>query len=185
MNTINRLVAILLIVVALAIVALVVVAPRQAFDLSANFFQTLSKSSQTFTENNWPVFATGRVIGGIVLGLVGLTLLWLEFRRPRKKIIRAQKLEGGESFIAVEAISQRLAYSIDRLPDIVTVMPRVLGFGRAGLDLELNVETSPEIEVPMKTEEILQVTREVITQKMGLKLGKVQVKIKHAPYPKE
>jgi len=37
----------------------------------------------------------------------------------------------------------------------------------------------------MKTEEVLQVTREVIVERMGLKLGKVQVKIKHAPYPKE
>ena len=31
----------------------------------------------------------------------------------------------------------------------------------------------------------MQVAREVIVERMGLKLGKVQVKIKHAPYPKE
>jgi hypothetical protein len=29
------------------------------------------------------------------------------------------------------------------------------------------------------------VAREVIVESMGLKLGKVQVKIKYAPYPKE
>jgi len=37
--------------------------------------------------------------------------------------------------------------------------------------------------VPMKTEEVMQVTREVIEDHMGLKLGKVTINIKHAPYP--
>ena len=53
------------------------------------------------------------------------------------------------------------------------------------MDIDLLLETSPDIDVPMKTEEVLQVTREVVAERMGLKLGKVQVKIKHAPYPKE
>jgi hypothetical protein len=53
------------------------------------------------------------------------------------------------------------------------------------LDVELLLETTPDIDVPMKTDEVLEVTREVIVERMGLKLGKVQVKIKHAPYPRE
>jgi hypothetical protein len=100
------------------------------------------------------------------------------------RIIRAQKLEGGQSFISVDSIAQRLAYTIDQLPDVVRTTPRVTRYGRNGLDLEMLLETSPEIDVPMKTGEVLQVTKEVITERMGLKLGKVQVKIKHAPYPK-
>jgi hypothetical protein len=53
------------------------------------------------------------------------------------------------------------------------------------VDVNLVLETSPDIDVPMKTEEVIEVTREVIVERLGLKLGKVQVKIKHAPYPKE
>jgi len=34
----------------------------------------------------------------------------------------------------------------------------------------------------MKTDEVVGVTREVITERMGLQLGKVEVRIKHAPY---
>jgi hypothetical protein len=53
------------------------------------------------------------------------------------------------------------------------------------VDIAVALETSPEIDVPMKTEEVLQVTREVVGERMGLKLGKVRVQLKHAPYPKE
>jgi hypothetical protein len=70
------------------------------------------------------------------------------------------------------------------LPDVVKVSPRINGRSR-GVDVDLILETSPDIDVPMKTEEVIEVTREIIVERMGLKLGKVQVKIKHAPYPRE
>jgi hypothetical protein len=185
MNVFNRLVVILLICLIVLLAAVAVVAPRQAFDYTSGLFAWLSSNVQALNQQSWPVFATVRVLAGAMIGLVALLLLWLELRRPRLKIIRAQKLAGGESFITVDSISQRLAYTIDQLPDVIRVAPRILGNGRSGLDLEILLETSPEIDVPMKTEEVLQVTKEVITERMGLKLNKVQVKIKHAPYPKQ
>jgi hypothetical protein len=123
------------------------------------------------------------VIGSAIVVLC-LILLWLELRRPRKRSIRVQKVAGGEAHIAIDSIAQRLAYNIDQLPDVISVSPRIEGHSR-GVDIDLLLETSPEVDVPMKTEEVLQVTKEVIEDKMGLKMGKAQVKIKHAPYPKE
>jgi hypothetical protein len=67
---------------------------------------------------------------------------------------------------------------------VVKVQPRITGRARA-VDVDLLLETSPEIDVPMKTEEVLHVTKEVVEDQIGLKLGKVNVKIKHAPYPRE
>ena len=34
----------------------------------------------------------------------------------------------------------------------------------------------------MKTDEIVGVAKEVVTERMGLRLGKIQVSIDHAPY---
>jgi len=53
------------------------------------------------------------------------------------------------------------------------------------VEVELDLETSPEVDVPTKTEEVCQVTREAIEDKMGLKLCKVRVNIKYAPYSTE
>jgi hypothetical protein len=186
MNVFNRLVVVLLILLAILVIIVVVVVPKRSFDTTAIFFTWLAKNSSYYMQSKaeWPLFATARVVIGGLLLLGCLLILYFEFRRPRRKVIRAQKLTGGESFITVESIAQRLAYNIDQLPDVVGVTPRITGYGRQGLDLELLLETAPEVDVPMKTEEVLQVTKEVVTERMGLKLGKTQVKIKHAPYPK-
>jgi preprotein translocase subunit SecG len=184
MNVFNRLLVILLILLAIVLTIVIVIVPRQTAQLGEQAFRGMGQFTTAWETGNWPMFASGRVIIGGALLLLCLALLWLELRRPRKKTIRVQKAAGGEAYIAIDSIAQRLAYNIDQLPDVVRVSPRVTGRSK-GVDVDLLIETSPDIDVPMKTEEVLQVTKEVVEDRMGLKLGKVQVKIKHAPYPKE
>jgi hypothetical protein len=185
MNIFNRVIMILLFLVLFVLTAAVAIAPAQSLNVTANFFRWSYQNATAYMQSgDWAYFAAGRVIIGGAIVIICLLFLWLELRRPRRKTILAQKLEGGEAHIAIDSIAQRLAYNIDKLPDVVKVAPRVLERSR-GVDLDLMLETSPDIDVPMKTEEVMQVAREVIVDRMGLKLGKVQVKIKHAPYPKE
>jgi len=175
---------IVLLLALIVLTAVVVIVPKQAFEFLAQSFDGLGQYTDLYLAQKWALFATGRVIIGGAIVLLCLILLWLELRRPRKKMIRAQKTAGGEAHITVDSIAQRLEYHIDKLPDVVKVAPRILGRSR-GVDIDLLLETTPDIDVPMKTEEVLQLTKEVIEQQIGLKLGKVQIKIKHAPYPKE
>jgi hypothetical protein len=184
MNVLNRLVMILLILVIIFIVAVVAILPEDSLKLSSAFFEYMRVGAENYRANNWAIYYAGRVIIGGGLVLICLLLLWLELRRPRKKTIRVQKVSGGEAHVTIDSIAQRLAYNIDQLPDVIKVTPYIVSRAR-GMDIELLLETSPDIDVPMKTEEVLQVTREVVVERMGLKLGKVQVKIKHAPYPRE
>jgi hypothetical protein len=184
MNIFNRLIMLLLLLLIIVLTAVVAIAPAPSLDLTAKFFQWTYQNANAYNSSDWAYFAAGRVIIGGAIVIVCLLLLWLELRRPRKKTIRAQKMEGGEAHIAIESIAQRLAYNIDKLPDVIKVSPRINGRPR-GVDIDLLLETTPDIDIPMKTEEVLQVTKEVVVERMGLKLGKVQVKIKHAPYPKE
>jgi hypothetical protein len=185
MNVFNRIFMIVLLLAIIVLTAVVVLVPQQTMQLLASFFEWSRQTVAAYMGgSDWAIFAAGRVIIGGAIVIVCLILLWLELRRPRKKTIRAQKLAGGEAHITIDSIAQRLAYNIDQLPDVVKVAPRITGRSR-GVDIDLLLETSPDIDVPMKTEEVIQVTREVIAERMGLKLGKVQVRIKHAPYPRE
>ncbi len=184
MNVLNRLIVILLVLAIIVLTAVIVIVPKQSLDLGEQALHALGTYSDAWANYNWALFASGRVIIGGALVLLCLVLLWLELRRPRRKTIRVQRVTGGEAYIAVDSLSQRLAYNIDQLPDVVKVSPRITARSRT-VDVDLVLETSPDIDVPMKTEEVLQVTKEVLEDQMGLKLGKVQVKIKHAPYPKE
>jgi hypothetical protein len=185
MNVFNRLVVIILLLLIIVSTALIVIVPQETFRLVATTFDWLRQNSSDYINSgDRLLFAGGRVLAGGVLVIACLVLIWLELRQPRKRTIRTQKLSGGEAHITVDSVEQRLAYNIDQLPDVIKVSPRIDGRQR-GVDVDLLLETSPDIDVPMKTEEVLEVTREVIVERMGLKLGKVQVKIKHAPYPKE
>lgn len=183
MNVFNRLVVVLLTIAALILILVVVIAAGPVFDSLVAVSLWLQRAVTDYTSgpDKWYFFA-GRVVVGGALFLVGLLILWLELRRPRKKIIRAQKLSGGQANITIDSIAQRVAYHIDQLPDVVRVVPRISGRSNA-VDVDLLLETSPEIDVPMKTEEVMQVTKEVIGERMGLRLGKVTINIKHAPYP--
>jgi hypothetical protein len=184
MNVLNRLVMIVLILIIIIVVAVVAIAPVESLRLGAAFFDWLRTGAADYKDANWPLFTAGQVIIGGALVLICLFLLWLELRRPRKKTIRVQKVAGGEAHVTIDSIAQRLAYNIDQLPDVIKVSPRIISRAR-GMDIILVLETTPDIDVPMKTEEVLQVAREVVVERMGMKLGKVQVQIKHAPYPRE
>ncbi len=185
MNVFNRLVMVFLLLVIIVVVAVLAIAPLEVLNLVNATTAWLLQLAEAYANGpNWPVFAAGRVVAGGLIVIFCLFMLWLELRRPRKKTIRAQKIAGGEARITIDSIAQRLAYNIDQLPDVIKVTPRITERSR-GVDIDLKLETSPDIDVPMKTEEVMQVTREVIVERLGLKLGKVRVQIKHAPYPKE
>jgi uncharacterized alkaline shock family protein YloU len=108
--------------------------------------------------------------------------LYLELRRRPRRRVKLQKISGGEVELAVESIAQRLEYRVDQLADVVRVRPDIKA-RRNSVDVELNLETTPDIDVPTKTEEVCQVVRDVVEERMGLELGKIKVNIKHAPYP--
>jgi hypothetical protein len=184
MNVFNRTVVILLLIALIVLATVFVIVPQDSLRVVALTADWLSQGTTDYANADPLFFAALRVIIGGAVIILCLFLLWLELRRPRKKTIRAQKLEGGDAFITVDSVEQRLAYNIDQLPEVIRVSPQVTSRAR-GVDVALLVETTPEIDLPMKTDEIMQVAREVIVERMGLKLGNVQVKIKHAPYPKE
>jgi len=118
------------------------------------------------------------VIAVVLFGL----LMFLELRRRRAGTVQVVTSEGSTAAVVTDSISQRLAHQIDRLADVISVSPKVTGRGRT-VHIDLDLETGPEIDVPMKSDEVVAVVREVVEDRMGLLLGKVKVRIRHAPYP--
>jgi hypothetical protein len=185
MNVVNRVIVIILLLLLIVVAAIVVLVPEDSLRLVSVTSDWLRQGIVDYRSGSDKLLFAGAsvLIGGFIV-FASLAVIYLELRRPRKKAVRVQKLTGGEAQVSVSSIEQRLAYNIDQLPDVVSATPHITGRSR-GVDVELLLETSPDVDIPMKTEEVMEVTRQVIVERMGLKLGKVQVKIKHAPYPKE
>jgi len=117
----------------------------------------------------------------IVATLLGLAWLMQELRRKQTPVVKMRLPSGGEAAVTADSISRRLAWHIDQLADVNSVTPVVRTRGNS-VDVDLSLQTAPDVDVPMKTEEVVAVARDVIETQMGLHLNKVKVNIDHAPY---
>lgn len=175
MNTFNRIVVILLLLATIVVSAIVMAVPQPVIVVLR---QQLEFAEILLT----PATHLAIIFVGAFLILVCLLLLWLELWRPERKTVRVPQVSGGEAEVSVDSIAQRLRHNVDQLAGVVEVKPTVISRGK-GVEVTLDLETSPEVDVPAKTEEVCQVARQVVEERMGMKLHKIRVNIKHAPYP--
>lgn len=182
MRLFNRLVTFFVLALALICLVALALSPQDvlAFVQRALLnFSNFLVSYQATDPLNFNIARVAAILGALV---VLLPLLLAEF--PRRKSDPAVRLHtaSGDAQVTADSIARRLAWHLDQLADVISVQPVVRPRGDH-VDVLLNVETSPAIEVPMKTEEVMLVAREVVQDRMGLKLGRLEVRIQHADFP--
>ena len=181
MNLLNRIVSILLWLTLLALALIAAVAPMA----SAAFLQTqaelLVRQLGQWQAANPTNFLIGQATVGIGALLLFGTLLFFEVMTVRQRGVRIRTSEGGSAELDPSSVGRRLQWHLDQLAEVITVIPAVKS-RRGAVDILLEIETAPDIDIPMKTDEVVDVTREVIERDMGLKLGKLDVRIRCAPF---
>ena len=184
MNFINRLISFTLFLVAFLALIVLAVTPFEALAWLQTQIGHLSQWAHHYQISNPLFFNLGRVALATIAILVIIPLMIAELPRKKSEPAVTMRTEHGEIRVTAESIAKRLAWHLDQLADVITVNPLVQPKGDT-VNVKLDVETSPEIDLPMKTEEIMLVTKEIIEQDMGLKLGKLNVNLRHAAYPAE
>ncbi len=183
MNAFNRVVVIVSLLITMVASAIFFIVPVPVLRALNLFLQQLETNLIAMTGLRVWLRVGGGLAFTFLIWICCAAILWLEVRRPRAKTIKVQKVTGGEAELTTDSIASRLEYNIDQLADVVKVKPAISA-SRKGVRVDLELETSPEIEVPMKTEEVQQLTKDIVESRMGLKLDTVRVVIRHAPYPK-
>lgn len=184
LNFFNRAVAVLLWLLLLAVIGYTTVFPHRAVALALDGLTQAQAFLRAQQEANSTNFLIGQLAAGVVVVLIFGSLLWLELWPNRQRGVRVQTVEGGSVELDTRSIERRLSWHLDHLADVVTVIPNVKARGSA-VDIELEVETAPDIDVPMKTDEVVEVTRDIVEEDMGLRLGKLDVRMRHAPFEEE
>ena len=184
MNGFNRIVVIVL--GALLLVALLVFAavPLTAVDWLGGQLDALSAWLGARHETNPTSFIVGQAALGIGALLVLGALLFFEVLSGRRRGVRIRTLEGRSAELDTNSVARRLQWHLDQLADVITVIPDVKARGRA-VNIRLEIETAPDIDIPMKTDEVVEVTPDIIEEDMGLKLGKLDVRLRCAPFDPE
>jgi hypothetical protein len=112
--------------------------------------------------------------------VIAILLLFLELQRPSIHRLRVQSVTAGQVEVTADAIIHRLEVAILQIADVTQVKPRVVAASKGTVDLFVELETGPEVNVPKKTEEVIAMAKQVMEEQMGLKVGKVQVQVHHA-----
>ncbi len=184
MNTFNRIVAVLLWLVLLGAVSIAAATPQATV---AWLIAALEQAGQ-WLDAQRTRDPTNFLIGQIAVGVVGVLffglLIGVEVWSGGRRGVRIRTAQGGSAELDTTSIGRRLAWQLDQLAEIISVVPVVKSKG-GSVDIRLEVEAAPDVDVPMKTDEVVEVTRELIEREMGLKLGRLDVHMRYAPYDPE
>jgi hypothetical protein len=184
MNLINRIIVIVGLLIIMIVSALLFLAAGPVLGSLIYWLQQLDAGLLAMTGPGIFLRWGGGLLLTVAIWLICALLIWLQIRRPRTRTVKVNKVSGGTAELTADSIASRLEYNIDMVRDVVRVKP-FISDGRNGVKVRLELETSPEIDVPTKTEEIQQLTREIVENRMGLRLDSVQVVMRHTPYGKK
>jgi len=183
-NVFNRLVIILLILVAMLAIPLALIFPEQAENVlryMADVIQANLAWLSTLPATTQMGVRVLLIVSGGIVFLIGLLFLILEVIRFRRKTVR---LKNGSGELMMDGIAGHLAYHVDLLADVARVRPEVVSKGKS-VEVSLYVETAPEVSIPAKAAEVKEKVRKVVEEQLGLQLkGEVKVVIKPVSYPK-
>ena len=181
MSALNRFVATLVwIVLLLALLALAAF-PFPLLEMVQQQLGQWALSLGRLKAANPTNFLIGQVATATIAALLFGTLIGIELLSGPRRGARIRTAEGGSAELDTSSIGRRLAWHLDQLAEVITVVPSVRS-KRGAVDIRLEVETAPDVDVPMKTDEVVDVTRDIIERDMGLRLGKLDVHVRYAPY---
>jgi hypothetical protein len=107
--------------------------------------------------------------GGLIVVLLGLTVVIFELAPPQTGSVRVAKVGSGEARIGTDEITRRLEDELRTVPRLRGAEARVFSRGsRAEVRLELYVDT--EADVAQTANEAIQRTREIVESRMGVEL---------------
>lgn len=180
MSFFSRAIAVSFILILMLLSTMLAVAP---FTTLARFQTVLTQISSYLRE--WQsINPANFVIGQATLGIASIIifglLFWLITYSGLRRGAIIHTRDGSSAELDTNSISRRLEWHLEQIAEISKVVPLVKARGGA-VDIRLELEVASGVDIPMKTDEVVIMTRDVIEDAIGLKLGKLDVHLRCAP----
>ena len=183
MNILNKIVVSLLLLAAMILIPLLLIFPEQA-EATLRYAADIVLANLDWLNAQSPGAQIGvrllLALGGMLAFLLGLVMLVIEIFPFRRKTVRLMDNSGE---LMVDSITSHLAYHLDLLPDVLRAKPRISSRGKA-VRATVYIETPPDANVPQKTAEVQETTRQVLEDQLGLQTKEIKVVIRPVSYPK-
>jgi hypothetical protein len=166
LNLLNRVIVSVLLVILTLLLLAVAVTPQGVAELIA--FQLNLVRVDPISVDHLIIAASC-----LVLGAIFVVILRLQWARGRPRTV---PLTGpGSTHLATASVEERLRQDVTSVTQVRQVTPSIVSRGKV-VDVALEVRTDSDVDVPTKASEVEQVARDSVNR-LGLKLGRVQVKI--------
>ena len=83
--------------------------------------------------------------------------------------------------LSIKAVEQRIKHDVEALAAVIEAKPIVTSRGRK-VDIQLELSTEAESNVPLTSEEVFQVVRDGVEKEMGVSIGRLKTNIYHQPF---
>lgn len=181
MNTFNRVLLVVLLLVAISLCTLVLVFPVPVLQTVGTNAQVLAETLSTVTA---PLRLVLGILAALVLNIILIVFIILELRRPKRKAIKVEQLAGGQVLVNVGSVADRLRYEVDLLPGVLRTKPLVTS-KKGGVVVELGVEAAAGINISESAVLIVERVQDVIENKLGLRMARPpKVQLRTVSYPK-
>lgn len=137
---------------------------------------SLEDVARYIQENTLYVQGLVTAFGGATI-LVSLLLLLAEVASRGASIVRLPQGVGGETFVTTQAVMQRLRDALEQIPDVTRAEPSVTSRKNA-VAISLDVYIGLGSSIPLKSEEVCRVVRELVEGQMGVGLAGLVVNVR-------
>lgn len=177
----NRVVAAMLWLFLLLTISVFAVAPLQVIQQTQQMLTMAAAQVSQWQSTNAANFIIAQATLGIVAVLLFGILFWLELWGLRQRGVRIRTADGGSAELDTASISRRLEWHLEQVAEVNNVVPIVRAKGGA-VEVRLEIEVNPEVDIPRKTDEVMALARDVVEEDIGLTLGKLEVHMRCAPF---
>ncbi len=177
----NRIVTAILWLLLLISINILAVAPLQTIVQTQQILTIALTALEHWQATNSSNFIIAQATLGIAAVLVFGILLWLELWGMRQRGVRIRTAAGGSAELDTASISRRLEWHLEQVAEVNSVIPTVHAKGGA-VNVRLEVEVMPEVDIPLKTDEVVALARDVVEEDIGLTLGRLDVHMRCAPF---
>lgn len=120
----------------------------------------------------------------VLVAVFAILLLYFELMPSGKMRMHLKSIQGADVLMSADAITTQLEYALDPLPGVIRATPKVFKGKGDTVDVMVDMTTTSDVDVKRKTDEVMDVTRTVLEGGLGLRVGKVQIKLEQMKPPK-
>ncbi|MBN1920706.1 MAG: hypothetical protein JW892_05640 [Anaerolineae bacterium] len=174
MNTFNRIVIVISLLVLIPLVTVFLVIPHVILSDVGRWATELGRQL-------WAADVTVRLgiglLAALIFTLLALVLVFLELRPQRKRFIRVENLTGGMATIGIESVVRQLEYRLDPIPDVISVKPEIQA-KHGKVRALVNVNMAAGVNVPQVASRLVDEVKDVLGTELGLRVaGEPEVRI--------